>query len=171
MLDSNNIVRIIINMDVNTDKITELLNDVLKSEFTTINQYWLFGLTLNHKSLKRLGDLFIKESLDERSHVEQIAKRILKVGGKPVFNITEPVQQSEDVLEMLKIGFELEDSIIQKYKETIKQLDELKDYASTEILSCILVEEEGHREWLQSQIDLINTIGKELYISKLIEFE
>lgn len=160
-----------INIDDSTSKIVELLNNVLKSEFTTINQYWLFGLILNHQSLNKLGNLFIKEAIDERNHVEQIAKRILKVGGMPIFNITEPVKQSKDVHEMLNIGFQLEDSIIQKYKDTIKQLDELKDFGSTEVLSAILDEEEGHREWLQSQICLINAIGKELYLSKLIDFE
>jgi bacterioferritin len=153
------------------EKINSLLNDLLKSEFTTINQYWLYGLTLSHQSLGKLSKIFLKESIEERSHVEKISQRILQLNGSPVFNITESVPATKNVKDMLEIGLKLENIIITKYQEAIAQLEDMHDYATVEILSGILKEEEGHKAWLNSQLLLLEKLGEQIYLSLLTELE
>lgn len=158
-------------MNDNKIKIVGLLNDILEGEFTSVNQYWLYGLTLNHLSLSKLGKIFIKESIEEKTHVDRISKRILQLGGIPNFSMGKNIQPDQSVEKMFEVGINLEKEIIVKYQKTIAQLEEMHDYASVEILSKILSEEEHHREWLNSQLQLLKTIGTNLYLSRLMTLE
>ena len=158
-------------VEMNKTKIIELLNDILKGEFITVNQYWLYGLTLNHQSLGKLGKIFIEESTEEREHVEKLSKRILQLGGVPDFRGPTDIDTTPDVERMFEVGIVLEETIINKYQQAIAQLEDMHDYASVEILSGILKDEEGHREWLQAQLELLKRIGLQLYLSKIMTLE
>ena len=153
------------------EKIIKLLNDVLRNEFITINQYWLYGLTLNHQSLAKLGKIFLKESIEERSHVEKISQRIFQLGGNPIFNINESLPIAKNVMEMLKSGLQLEETIIKNYQEIIAQIEDMHDFTSVDLLSEILKEEELHKEWLSSQLRLLEKLGEPLYLSLLLTLE
>ena len=76
----------------NIAKIVVLLNTALKCEFTTINQYWIYGLTLHHMGLEKLSKKFLEESVEERSHVSRLSSRILQIGGEPKFDDIENIQ-------------------------------------------------------------------------------
>jgi bacterioferritin len=151
-------------------EIVNLLNDLIKSEFTTINQYWLYGLTLGHDGLDRLSKKFIEESVEEREHVSAVAARILQLGGNPVFGGPDVIKNTENVEEMLKSCLVLEEKIISQYNDAITKISSLNDHATADMLTEILCEEEEHKEWLTAQIEIIKKIGYQLYVAKLIEF-
>ncbi len=148
----------------NNPKVIGLLNEILKSEFSTIQQYWLHGLTLKHWGFHKIGDLFLEESVEERAHVEKIAKRILQLGGYPKFDAIDAVTLGDNIVEMLNSNLEFEKKIIAQYRNAINEISAQHDYATAEIITQILVEEESHKEWLQSQIRIIAEIGVSQYL-------
>lgn len=145
-------------------KIIGFLNDALKSEFSAIQQYWLHGLTLKHWGFHKIGQLFIDESIEERDHVSKIAKRILQLGGYPIFDVIDKVSMGEDVVEMLKFNLNFEQNTILQYRNSINEIAAQHDYTTADMLTEILSEEEGHKEWLQSQLRIIAEIGVAQYL-------
>lgn len=154
----------------NIAKIVVLLNTALKCEFTTINQYWIYGLTLHHMGLEKLSKKFLEESVEERSHVSRLSSRILQIGGEPKFDDIENIQNSSDLEEMLTLGIKLEDDVINKYNDMITKIADMQDHATADILTEILREEVMHKEWLEAQLLVMKGMGKQLYLSKLVDF-
>ncbi len=145
-------------------KIIGLLNDALKAEFSAIQQYWLHGLTLKHWGFHKIGQLFIDESVEERAHVNKIAKRILQLGGYPKFDAIDKVSIGEDIVEMLNYNLTFEQNTIIQYRNSIHEISSQHDYTTADMLTDILIEEEGHKEWLQSQLRIIAEIGVAQYL-------
>lgn len=158
-------------MKNNVKEITELLNSALQCEFTTINQYWIYGLTLHHIGLERLSKKFLEESVEERSHVERIASRILQIGGVAKFDAINEIDNTQDVEKMLECGIQLENDVIDKYNKMISKIADMQDHATADILTEILREEVIHKEWLEAQLKVMREMGRQLYISKLVELD
>jgi bacterioferritin len=145
-------------------KIIGFLNNALKSEFSAIQQYWLHGLTLKHWGFHKIGQLFVDESIEERAHVNRIAKRILQLGGYPIFDAVDKVSMGESVVEMLQFNLNFEQNTILQYRNAIHEITEYNDFTTADMLTEILSEEEGHKEWLQSQLRIIAEIGVAQYL-------
>jgi bacterioferritin len=161
------------NMDIvnQNSKIIEFLNDALKSEFSAIQQYWVHGLTLKHWGFHKIGQKFIDESIEERDHVNKIARRILQLGGVPKFDDILKISTFKDVVEMLNLNLTFEQDAILQYRNTINELSILFDYTSADMLTQILIDEENHREWLQSQLRIIAEIGVAQYLVENMDDE
>ena len=146
--------------------VLELLNGVLTSELTAVNQYFAHAKLCHHWGYERLAERIRNESIDEMRHVERIAERILFLDGMPNFQRLGPVLVGETVPEQFELDLALERDGIARLNAGIATCVAAADNGSRELLASILLGEEEHADWLETQQEAIRQIGVENYLSE-----
>lgn len=148
------------------DEIIEVLNEVLTAELTAINQYFLHAKMMENWGLTRLAEHTRAESIDEMKHAEQITDRILFFEGVPNFTRYFPLRVGETVPEQFKTDLELEYAAVERLNRGIALCREAGDNGSRELLEGILVSEEEHIDWIETQLEAIEQVGAENYLAQ-----
>lgn len=146
------------------EKVIDFLNQALKNELTAINQYWLHYRMLDNWGIKRLAEFERHESIDEMKHADQLADRILFLGGLPNFQMLGRLRVGETVEEILRADLALEEEAIPLLKDAIAHAESVRDYVSRELFAHILESEEEHVDELEKQFDMIERMGIENYV-------
>jgi bacterioferritin len=149
-------------------KIVELLNDVLTAELTAVNQYFIHAKMCENWGYLRLYDLIRKESMGEMKHCEDLIERVLYLEGVPNLQRLGKVNVGESVPEQLDLDRRLEVAAIAALNKGIALCDELGDAGTRELLEHILVSEEEHLDWLETQLGLIKSLGEDHYLAQQV---
>ncbi len=144
-------------------KVIEYLNKALGNELIAINQYFLHSRMFKDWGLKELAEYEYKESIDEMKHADALIERILFLEGVPNLQDLGKLLIGEKTEEMLECDLKLELKAIPDLREGISYCESVKDYVSRDILKDILEDEEGHVDWLETQLGLIKKVGIENY--------
>lgn len=144
-------------------KVLEHLNEALKNELTSINQYFVHSRMANDWGLTKLGQKEYDESIEEMRHADVLIERILFLEGRPAMQTLANLHIGQTVPDMLKGDLELESLAHSKLKLAIEDCEKADDFVSRNIFREILASEEEHIDWLETQIDLISRIGVERY--------
>ena len=148
------------------DEVIELLNDVLTGELTAINQYFLHAKMCDNWGYRRLAAHVRDESIDEMKHAESLTERLLYLEGIPNLQRLSPLRIGETVPEQLGNDLAVEMAALQRLNDGIALCTRLGDNGTRELLEDILVEEEHHVDWLETQIETIRQIGLEHYLAQ-----
>lgn len=148
------------------DEIIELLNEVLTAELTAVNQYFLHAKMCANWGYERLAEHGKHESIDEMRHAEQVTDRILFLDGVPNYQRYFPLQIGETVVEQFEADLQLEYQALDRLNRGIAKAVELGDNGTRELLAEILVAEEEHTDWLETQLETIRQIGLENYLAQ-----
>lgn len=140
------------------------LNIVLRNELTAINQYFLHARMLKHMGFMKLADHEYKESIDEMRHADLLVERILFLGGVPNLQNLGKLMIGETVQEILECDLKLEDIAHVDVKNGITSCESREDYVSGDLLHKIQASEEEHILFLQTQLNLISTMGISAYL-------
>ncbi|MGI9051298.1 MAG: bacterioferritin [Ilumatobacteraceae bacterium] len=146
--------------------IIELLNDVLTAELTAINQYFIHAKMCDNWGYRRLAEHGRHESIDEMKHAETLIERILYFDGVPNLQRLFPVRVGETVPEQFELDVALEHAAVERLNRGIATAVEHGDNGTRELLAAILVAEEEHIDWLETQQETIRQIGVEQYLSQ-----
>jgi bacterioferritin len=147
-------------------RVIELLNEVLTGELTAINQYFLHAKLCGHWGFDRLADYVRGESIDEMKHAEALIERILYLDGLPNLQRMSSITIGEDVAEQFALDLDLEAVALERLRRGVALCLEVGDSGSRDLLERILVSEEEHVDWLETQQEAIARIGIENYLSQ-----
>jgi bacterioferritin len=150
------------------DEVIELLNEVLTAELTAINQYFVDAKMMGNWGFERLAKQFQDESIDEMKDADKLIDRILYLDGIPNLQRLGTVRVGEDVPEKLNLALDLEKEAIARLNAGIEKCVSLRDNGSRELLEDILLGEEEHADWLESQLELIRQVGDANYLAQQI---
>jgi bacterioferritin len=145
------------------DKVIEYLNAGLRSELTAVSQFWLHYRLLDNWGLNVLAKKWKEESIEEMRHADRFIDRIIFLGGFPNLQLLNPLKIGENVDEVMAADLEAEISARALYQEAAGHCNSVKDYPSRDLFEGIMRDEEGHVDFLETQIDLIKRIGVERY--------
>jgi bacterioferritin len=146
--------------------VLELLNEVLTAELTAVNQYFLHAKLCHHWGYERLADTIRNESIDEMKHVESLTDRILYLDGVPNYQRLFSVRVGETVAEQFELDLQTERESIKRLNDGIATCVGVGDNGTRELLAHMLVDEEEHADWLETQLEAIRQIGVENYLTE-----
>lgn len=144
--------------------VIDYLNKALTNELTAINQYWLHYRVLHDWGVTRLAEYERHESIDEMKHADQLAERVLFLGGLPNFQAIHKLKVGESVEEILKADLAMEEEAIPLLRDAIEHCEKVRDYVSRDLFASILESEEEHVDFLETQFDMIERMGLENYV-------
>ncbi len=147
-------------------EVLDVLAEMLKEELGAISQYLLHAEMCNNWGYKRLYAQIKKESIGEMKHAEKLIERILFLEGTPNLNDLPRLAIGKDVKQQLQNDLALEKNAVAAYNDAIKTCEKLGDYGSSELLEEILKDEEGHVDFIETQLGLIQQLGLENYLAQ-----
>lgn len=146
--------------------IIDMLNAVLTSELTAINQYFIHHKMCKNWGYHRLSAKKREESIEEMKHADKVIERILFLDGVPNMQRLNPVKVGEDPVEQHKLDLALEMDAYKRLNDAIALAVSKGDNGTREMLEDILKEEEESIDWHETQLHLINELGKENYLAE-----
>ncbi|MBL6753359.1 MAG: bacterioferritin [Proteobacteria bacterium] len=144
------------------------LNKALGNELVAINQYFLHSRMFQDWGLSKLAKKEYDESIDEMKHADQLIQRILFLEGLPNLQSLGKLMIGENTREMLECDLQLEMIACPDLRAGIAYCESVQDFATRDLLNSILVSEEEHVDWLESQLGLIERVGIENYQQSMI---
>ena len=152
-----------------TPEIITLLNDVLTGELTAINQYFIHAKMCENWGYERLARKIRHESIDEMKHADEVISRILFLEGVPNLQRLGKINVGEIVQEQFQLDLELEKAAIERLNQGIVLCRDQGDNGTRALLEKILVDEETHSDWLETQLEQIKQIGEAHYLAQQIK--
>jgi bacterioferritin len=149
-------------------EVIELLNEVLTAELTAINQYFVHSKMCENWGYHKLYEHGRDESIEEMKHAERVIERILYFDGTPNMQRLFPVRVGETVPEQFESDLALEYEAVERLNRGIALVVEKGDNGTRELLAEILVSEEDHIDWLETQQETIRQVGLERYLAEQI---
>ena len=147
-----------------SQRVIDALNEGLTIELTAINQYFIQSRMCANWGFHKLAKHHYDESIEEMQHAQLLIDRIIFLEGVPEIARYDVIRAGTNVKEQLQYDLEVEMQASQKYNEAAQICIEDKDAASREIIEKIIRESEESLDWLEAQLELIDTIGLELYL-------
>ncbi len=147
-------------------EVLRILNDLLTNELTAINQYFIHAKLCQNWGFGKLASKIRAESIDEMKHADAVIERILFLDGIPNLQRYNKLKVGENVREALSSDLQFEYAAIKFLNESCEIVRKIGDHGTEELLRNILVGEEEHTDWLETQIGLIDQLGEQNYLSQ-----
>ncbi len=144
-------------------QVIERLNEALFLELGAVNQYWVHYRLLEDWGYTKLADKERAESIEEMHHADKLIERIIFLEGHPNLQRVAPLRIGQTIKEVLECDLAGEYDARTAYKASRELCESLGDYVTKNLFEELLEDEEGHINFLESQLQLLNTIGPERY--------
>jgi len=145
----------------NREVVLQLLNEALATELVCVLRYRRHYFMANGVMGEAIKSELLKHANEEQGHADQIAERIVQLGGEPNMNPLGMNERSHseyvegnNLTDMLKEDLIAERVAIESYTEMIRYLGE-GDPTTRRMLEGILAVEEEHAEELASMLDTL----------------
>lgn len=144
-------------------KVIEYLNAALRSELTAVSQYWLHYRLQEDWGFGHLADKSRAESIEEMHHADKLIARIIFLDGHPNLQKLDSLRIGQTLRETLECDLAAEHDARTLYIEARQHCDKVGDYVSRALFDELLADEEGHIDFLETQIGLFDSLGAERY--------
>ncbi len=144
-------------------KVIEYLNQALRLELTAVNQYWLHYRLTEDWGYAKLAKKERAESIEEMHHADRLVDRIIFLEGFPNMQQLNPLKIGQTIKEVLELDLEGEYEARTHYSHAREVCRVAGDYVSMKLFEDLLADEEGHINFLETQLKLLESIGVEKY--------
>ncbi len=144
-------------------KVIERLNEALFLELGAVNQYWLHYRLLEDWGYTKLAKKERAESIEEMQHADKLVERIIFLEGHPNLQKVGPLRIGQNVKEVLEADLAGEYDARTSYKESRDICYQAGDYVTMKLFEQLLIDEEGHIDFLETQLELLGKIGEAKY--------
>ncbi|HZN75986.1 MAG TPA: bacterioferritin [Micromonosporaceae bacterium] len=151
------------------ERVIEFLNEQLTAELTAINQYFLHAKMQENWGFTKLAAHTKHESIDEMRHAEVLTDRILFLEGLPNYQRLFALRIGETVKEQFECDMKVELEAVDRLRRGIEYMRSIGDVTSARIFEDILADEEHHIDYLETQLELIEKLGLQLYLQNVTE--
>jgi bacterioferritin len=145
------------------ETVIKILNEALATEIVCVLRYRRHYFMASGINAEGVAAEFLQHSNDEQGHADQIAQRIVQLGGEPNFSPEGLLTRShaeyvegETLTDMIKEDLVAERIAIDSYRDIIQYLGN-DDPTSRRLMETILAVEEEHADDL---VSLLGEIGK-----------
>ncbi len=144
-------------------KVIDYLNKALRSELTAVSQYWLHYRLQEDWGYGRVAAKSRAESIEEMHHADKLIERIIFLGGHPNLQKLDALRIGQTLRETLEADLAAEHEARTLYIEARGHCESVSDYVSKNLFEELIADEEGHIDFLETQIDLYDDLGAERY--------
>ncbi|WP_096786668.1 bacterioferritin [Rhodobacter sp. CZR27] len=144
-------------------KVIDYLNAALRSELTAVSQYWLHYRLQQDWGFGNIAAKSREESIEEMHHADKLIERIIFLQGHPNLQRLDPLRIGQNLRETLEADLAAEHDARTLYIEARNHCEQVGDYVSKNLFEELIADEEGHIDFLETQIDLMGTIGEQNY--------
>ncbi len=148
--------------------VLKLLNEQLTSELTAINQYFLHSKMQHSWGFTEVAKHSRAESMEEMAHAERITDRILLLDGLPNYQRLGSLRIGQTLREQFESDLAIEYDVVARLKPGVVMCREKQDSTSAALLEEILADEEEHIDYLETQLQLMDKLGEELYCAQCV---
>ena len=148
--------------------VLRLLNEQLTSELTAINQYFLHSKMQENWGFTELASHTRAESFDEMRHAEMVTDRILLLDGLPNYQRIGSLRVGQTLREQFESDLAIEFDVMNRLKPGIIMCRERQDSTTANIFEKIVADEEDHIDYLQTQLELMDKLGEQLYAAQCV---
>jgi bacterioferritin len=149
--------------------VIDRLNTILTIELTAINQYFVQAEMCKNWGYERLYEKLKHSSMAEMQDTPKIIAHILYLEGIPNMQRLNQVRVGEGVREHLQLDLQLEVGAVEALREAITHCQSVEDYTTRRLFEEMIASEEEHVDWLETQLETINQLGLELYLSQQVK--
>jgi len=144
-------------------KVIEYLNAALRSELTAVSQYWLHYRLQDDWGLGHLAAKSREESIEEMNHADRLIERIIFLEGHPNLQKLDPLRIGENAKETMECDLAGEHDARTLYIEARDHCESVGDYVTKGLFEELIADEEGHIDFLETQLDLLDRLGDAQY--------
>jgi len=144
---------ITVGLNITREQMIQLLNEDLAGEYQAIIAYTVYSQVLKGAAYTDIARELEAHAGEELAHAIKIAKQIDYLGGMPCVT-PKPVKTSNDPVEMLRADLDNERATVGRYRERIRQAEAMGEFALSETLRGIIVQEQDHEIDLSAALDI-----------------
>ncbi len=146
-------------------KSIENLQTALAMELTAVNQYLLHAHTLEDWGLDKLAQRMRDEMQEELGHAGKFIDRIMFLGGTPELTPTKTPRMAETLQDLFGDDKTEERDAIDFYSRAARDAAESNDIGTRTLFESVVMDEEGHWDWLDRQISTLKRMGEPAFMS------
>ena len=152
-------------------EVLKALQDMLGEELGALNQYFLHSEMCENWGYEVLSKRVKKLSINEMKHAEELIERMLFLEGTPNVSELPKLNIGKDVKQQLENDLALELGAVTDYNEAIAACRKAADNGTADFLKGILADEEGHVDFFEEQLGLIEQLGMQNYLAQQLKEE
>ena len=143
--------------------VIDYLNRAIRSELTAVSQYWLHYRLQEDWGLGRMAKKSRAESIEEMHHADTLIARVIFLQGHPNLQKLDPLRIGQSPRETLACDLAAELEARALYKEARDYCASVGDYVTMKLFETLIADEEGHIDFLETQLALFDTLGEERF--------
>lgn len=144
-------------------KVIEYLNKALRHELTAVSQYWLHYRLLEDWGFAKYAKKEREESIEEMQHADKLIARIIFLEGHPNLQTLDHLAIGQNIKEVLECDLKAEYSARELYREAHDACRDAGDIGSMELFKSLLQDEEGHIDFIETELGLLERVGLQNY--------